>query len=57
MNIGDRMTEKFNATIDNDCYTPSYKYWKVTIETNNLNVLNNICSALNLIKNKESKND
>ena len=51
------MTEKFNATIDNDCYTISDKYWKVTIETNNLNVLNNICSALNLIKNKESRND
>lgn len=45
------MTDNFKAVMDNDKYYPnSPKYWKVTIETNNLNDLHNICSAINLIR-------
>lgn len=44
------MTDNFKATMDNDYYTTSPRYWKVTIEANNLNDLHNICSAINLIR-------
>ena len=44
------MTDKYKATIDNGYFTTSAKYWKVTIEANNLNDLHNICSAINLIR-------
>ena len=49
------MTEKYTATITNDYYYFHKKYWKITIEANSLNELNNICSAINLIKNKGGK--
>jgi len=51
------MTEKYTAIITNDHYTFHKKYWKITIEANSLNELNNICSAINLIKNGGVKND
>lgn len=47
------MSEKYTATIENDYFTRQKNYWKVTIETNDLNNLNNIASAINLIKSKE----
>ena len=44
------MTDRFKATMDSDYFTNSPKYWKVTIEANSLKELNNICSAINLIR-------
>ena len=49
------MTERYEAIISNDYYNYHKKYWKVKVETNDINTLNNICSALNLIKQKEKE--
>lgn len=45
------MTDKYCATMENNVHIGRQDYWKVNIEANSLNELNNICSALNLIKN------
>lgn len=48
------MSEKFKAVIDNDYFTTGDKYWRVTIEANNLNTLNEICNVLHFM-NKNRK--
>lgn len=45
------MTDTFRAVMSNDYFSHQKKHWRVTIEANNLNDLNNICSAINLIRN------
>lgn len=45
------MSERFTAVIDNDKFESNKDFFKVTIVANDLNVLTNICSAINLIKN------
>ena len=44
------MTDKYKATMDSGHYSYYYKYWKVEVEANDINVLRNICSALDLIR-------
>lgn len=44
------MTDTYKAVMDNGYYSNYKKYWKVTIEANDLNELNNVCSAINLIR-------
>ena len=46
------MTDKYIAKMDSGHYNYVDEYWEVEIKANDLNVLNNICSAINLIKNK-----
>lgn len=50
------MTDKYYATMDSNYFTNSPKYWKVKVEANSLSELNNICSALNLIRTGGDKN-
>lgn len=47
------MSDKFTAVMDNDYFTTSEKYWKVTVECNDLNTLNQVCSVLNWLREKE----
>lgn len=47
------MSDKFTAVMTNDYFTTSPKYWKVTIETNDLNTLNKVCNVLNWLREKE----
>lgn len=44
------MSERFTAVIDNDKFGSNKDFFKVTIVANDLNVLSNVCSAINLVK-------
>ena len=50
------LTDKYKATMDSGHYSYYHKYWKVEVEANDINVLRNICSALDLIR-KADKSD
>ena len=47
------MSDKFTAVMDNDRYDFDKGAWKVRIECNDLNTLQRICGALNLLREKE----
>lgn len=51
------MMDNFKATMDSGYYSNSKRYWKVTIEANDLDELNNLVAAINTQKIGRSEND
>ena len=49
------MTERFKAVIDNDYLDFSKEYYKVTIEANDLNVLNRVVGAIHFVERGEKE--
>lgn len=44
------MSEKYKAKIDSGHLMTSYHYWEVKVEAQDIDVFNNICNTINLIK-------
>lgn len=44
------MTDRYEAKMDNNYFISSEQYWEVMIKANSLNGLNNVCSAINLLR-------
>jgi len=44
------MSDKYEASMDNNCNSFDKNYWEVIIKANSLNNLSNVCNAINLLR-------
>lgn len=44
------MSDKYEASMDNNYHSFDENYWEVTIKANSLNNLRNVCNAINLLR-------
>lgn len=44
------MSDKYEASMDNNYHSFDKDYWEVTVKANSLNNLSNVCNAINLLR-------